>query len=77
MYGFTVRFVFISGGVCFFICLAEDSYEILSLIFSEKQRKSIYKCRLLQSTMTGALRINNSLLCIMKGNIISGQHVSN
>ena len=28
--------------------LAEDSREISSLIFSEKQWKSIYKCRLLQ-----------------------------
>ena len=29
--------------------LAEDSHEISSLIFSEKQRKSIYKCCLLHS----------------------------
>ena len=31
------------------VCSAEDSHETLSLIFSEKQRKSIYECRLLQS----------------------------
>ena len=31
------------------VCLAEDSHEISSLIFSEKQWKSIFKCRLLQS----------------------------
>ena len=31
------------------LCLAEDSLETLSLIFSEKQWKNIYECRLLQS----------------------------
>ena len=31
------------------LCLVEDSLETSSLIFSEKQRKNIYECRLLQS----------------------------
>ena len=31
------------------LCLAEDSHETSSLIFSEKQWKNIYECRLLQS----------------------------
>ena len=31
------------------LCLAEDSPEQSSLIFSEKQWKNIYECRLLQS----------------------------
>ena len=31
------------------LCLAEDSLETSSLIFSEKQWKNIYECRLLQS----------------------------
>ena len=31
------------------LCLAEDSLETSSLIFSEKQWKTIYECRLLQS----------------------------
>ena len=30
------------------LCQAEDSHEISNIIFSEKQWKSIYKCRLLQ-----------------------------
>ena len=36
------------------LCLAEDSLEISSLIFSEKQLKNIYECRLI-----GALRVND------------------
>ena len=31
------------------LCLAEDPVETLSLIFSEKQWKNSYECRLLQS----------------------------
>ena len=33
------------------LCLAEDSLETSSLIFSEKQWKNIYECRLLQSCL--------------------------
>ena len=31
------------------LCLTEDSLDTSSLIFSEKQSKNIYECRLLQS----------------------------
>ena len=30
------------------LCLAQDSFETISLTFSEKQWKNIYECRLLQ-----------------------------
>ena len=33
------------------LCLAEDSLETSCLIFSEKQWKNIYECRLLQSRL--------------------------
>ena len=37
------------------LCLAEDSLETSSLIFSEKQWKNIYECRLLQ--LIGILKV--------------------
>ena len=44
------------------LCLAEDSLETSGLIFSEKQWKNIYECRLLQlwssaAAVIGALRV--------------------
>ena len=39
------------------LCLAKDSLETSSLIFSEKQWENIYGCRLLRSVI-GALRVN-------------------
>ena len=45
-------------------CLAEDSLETSSLIFSEKQWKNIYECRLLQSW----LALEGLMGCIKIGN---------
>ena len=45
------------------LCLAEDSLETSSLIFSEKQWKKIYECRLLQSWL--ALRVKIDMIFIL------------
>ena len=39
------------------LCLAEDSGEISSLIFSEEQWRNIYECRLLQLWLAAAVVI--------------------